>query len=343
MLVSRDTLSATELYLATHSRSGTSDIEGFDELDQQIVVNYILDCSRGLVELTTGWQPQVQFIHETVRQFLISIDKDRAHMQKSRPVGFDFRPETCHDVVAEGCLRYLMHACKSAPLNEETLRGLPLAKYSAVHWWQDMQAAMGIYSPRALNLAMQLLTGSRADLLTWVQLCSFDGYMKVDFSLEEHDLAPSIYYAGRIGVLELMKRLIIFGADVNAQGGRYGNALQVASESGNKEIVQLLLDRGADVNAQGGMYGNALQAASLDSNKEIVQLLLDRGADVLIDVNVLLRRQNRRWWKVPNVHCHTRFVLFSSSCSVNPCDRAYLASCRSEKSLILDLGTDCSR
>jgi ankyrin repeat protein len=52
------------------------------------------------------------------------------------------------------------------------------------------------------------------------------------------------------------------GADVNAQGGQYGNALQAASDSGHEEIVQVLLERGADVNAQGGLYGNALQAAS---------------------------------------------------------------------------------
>jgi ankyrin repeat protein len=42
------------------------------------------------------------------------------------------------------------------------------------------------------------------------------------------------------------------GADVNAQGGQYGNALQAASNGGHKEIVKLLLERGADVNAQGG-------------------------------------------------------------------------------------------
>jgi ankyrin repeat protein len=48
------------------------------------------------------------------------------------------------------------------------------------------------------------------------------------------------------------------GADVNAQGGDDGNALQSASAEGHQEIVQLLLDKGADVNAQGGNDGNAL-------------------------------------------------------------------------------------
>ena len=43
------------------------------------------------------------------------------------------------------------------------------------------------------------------------------------------------------------------------------------SGEGNKIIVQVLLDKGADVNAQGGEYGNALQAASWVGHNEIVQ------------------------------------------------------------------------
>jgi ankyrin repeat protein len=42
------------------------------------------------------------------------------------------------------------------------------------------------------------------------------------------------------------------GADVNAQGGYFGNALQAASSGGHDSVVTLLLDKGADVNAQGG-------------------------------------------------------------------------------------------
>lgn len=50
-----------------------------------------------------------------------------------------------------------------------------------------------------------------------------------------------------------MEILIKEGADVNAQGGRYGNALQAAAKSKHEEIVEVLTTAGADVNTQGGV------------------------------------------------------------------------------------------
>jgi ankyrin repeat protein len=68
------------------------------------------------------------------------------------------------------------------------------------------------------------------------------------------------------------------GADVNAQGGFYGSALQAASAQGRLKVVEMLLQKGADVNAQCGHYGNALQAASVEEREEVVEMLLQKGA-----------------------------------------------------------------
>lgn len=76
--------------------------------------------------------------------------------------------------------------------------------------------------------------------------------------------------------VQAVKCLLMWKADVNARGRRYGTALQAAAHSGSREIVQLLLDGGADVNAQDGKYGNVLQAAA--GHNSIIQILLARGA-----------------------------------------------------------------
>jgi ankyrin repeat protein len=98
-------------------------------------------------------------------------------------------------------------------------------------------------------------------------------------SKDKDDNSP-LSIAAEQGNQAVMEVLLDKGADVNAQGGYYGNALQSASVNGHKEVVTLLLDKGADVNAQGGYYGNALQAASHNGHKDMATLLLDKGADV---------------------------------------------------------------
>ena len=71
----------------------------------------------------------------------------------------------------------------------------------------------------------------------------------------------------------MVRILLDKGADVNAQGGLYGNALQAASEGGHDLMVQMLIDKGADVSAQGGYYGNALQAASYGGHDQMLKSL----------------------------------------------------------------------
>jgi ankyrin repeat protein len=50
-------------------------------------------------------------------------------------------------------------------------------------------------------------------------------------------------------LIESARQLVEKGADVNAQGGRYGSALQAASARGHDQVVQLLLEKGVDINA----------------------------------------------------------------------------------------------
>jgi len=61
--------------------------------------------------------------------------------------------------------------------------------------------------------------------------------------------------------------------------GRFGRA--AASTRGHQQIVDLLLKAGADVNAQGGEYGNALQAALHEDHHGIAGMLHEAGAIVI--------------------------------------------------------------
>jgi ankyrin repeat protein len=81
---------------------------------------------------------------------------------------------------------------------------------------------------------------------------------------------------------EMVRILLTAGADGNATGGKYGNALQAAAHHGGEFLVYELLQHEPkiDVNAQGGHFGSALQAAAAAwAGEEVVELLLEHGAD----------------------------------------------------------------
>ncbi|KEY73950.1 hypothetical protein S7711_09447 [Stachybotrys chartarum IBT 7711] len=95
-------------------------------------------------------------------------------------------------------------------------------------------------------------------------------------------LAAKIW-TSHAGLIKVAEELIARGADVNTQGGEFGNALQAASFTDKSEIMKLLLENGADINAEGGYYGNALQAALLQGHAKIVKLLLENGANANVE------------------------------------------------------------
>ena len=72
--------------------------------------------------------------------------------------------------------------------------------------------------------------------------------------------------------------LIGNGANVNAEGGDYGTALQAASRGGHAKLAELLIEKGAKVNTQGGEFGNTLRAASLGGHQKVAEILFTRGA-----------------------------------------------------------------
>ena len=117
-------------------------------------------------------------------------------------------------------------------------------------------------------------------------ICRLNGILcgwwasNLDVNLQDDAGQSLLYIAGLNGSLAVATEILDLGCETNAQGGRYGNALQAAAWEGSEVVFRLLLDRGANINAQGGQYGNPLQAAVGNGNEVVASLLLDRGADI---------------------------------------------------------------
>ncbi|KAF6805606.1 Ankyrin repeat domain-containing protein 50-like protein 3 [Colletotrichum sojae] len=140
--------------------------------------------------------------------------------------------------------------------------------------------------------------GADIDIQGWhgsaLQIASVRGHSNiVDFLLQKGAMidnsnarhkgnlyAPALISASICGNYDIVKSLLLNGADTSVRSDTYTSCLQAAAHHGHEKIVRLLLDHGADVHGQGGPYGTALIAAVSNDHRDIAQVLIEKGADI---------------------------------------------------------------
>ncbi|KFY17204.1 hypothetical protein V492_00821 [Pseudogymnoascus sp. VKM F-4246] len=251
----------------------------------------VLDICKSLVSVVMTKGPTLQkpnrpfkttviLAHYSVQEYLVSTRICQSHAAR-----YSLTPGACHSYIAKGSIGYLLQFEKgffdSFESAKHVLQDYTLAQYSAKYW--ITHAYNGEEDDNHLSyLTMKFLSTVDGAYFNWLRLYDMEMEMwrKTDFRREFDSCPDPLYYASLGGLANTACQIVEGGADVNAQGGDYGNALQAASYSGHNRVVELLLSKGADVNAQGGYYGNALEAASSEGHDRIVEVLLNKGADV---------------------------------------------------------------
>jgi hypothetical protein len=162
---------------------------------------------------------------------------------------------------------------------EEVLIEFPLAKYSAT-FWMSFAAVDNGEEDGLMVLIERFFCFLGAPYKVWYRIfCPDEPWLEPPIERVDAPASP-LYYAALGSLSKTVQLLLGKNANVNAQGGRYGNALQAASSRGHEQVVKLLLEKNANVNAQGGYYGNALYAASEGGHEQVVKLLLEKNVDV---------------------------------------------------------------
>lgn len=105
LLFSRQPLKPQELYFAVLSDSGSESVDSWniDEISMEDIRRFIISCSKGLAEITKSKSPTVQFIHESVKDFLL---KEEGLKEICTDFGDDFRRES-HKRLKQCCLKGL--------------------------------------------------------------------------------------------------------------------------------------------------------------------------------------------------------------------------------------------
>ena len=222
---------------------------------------------------------RLSLIHQTAREFLIKTSESAASPSRKWEGCLDMA--AAHGTMSRICLNYLNFQDIDS-IDESRKNECYLLDYAATYWASHYKSQPAELAKSSQNDAMSLCNTS-----------SLRGHwFTIYHASDEHwdPLGDPLGWTGlgwtglgicsMLGLANVAEGLIDEGADINAQSGHFGNALQAASIKGHDRVIKMLLDRGADVNAQGGHFCNALQAALIYGHDRLIKLLLDRGADV---------------------------------------------------------------
>ncbi|KAK1993616.1 purine and uridine phosphorylase [Colletotrichum falcatum] len=201
---------------------------------------------------STSTDSVLQLAHFTVKEYLLHHDIE------------GFREVEPSISISKTCLFYL----KSVEEDQahKMTNQFPLARYAAEIWMDHTKAAEASNDIVAASVSfLQNETWFRV----WGRLFDPQREWEDNPGLPR---ASSLYYSCLKGLTTTT--LLNKGADVNAQGGYYGNALQAASYGGHKNIVQMLLDRGANVLFTSNDGRTPLHAVSSNGHLETVYFRL---------------------------------------------------------------------
>jgi len=181
----------------------------------------------------------------------------------------DTRPQT-------GSTFYIFHALKksgAAPLYYAALCGFhDLAQHLIVKNLQDVNAEGGYYL-RPLVAALAGRHFRTAELLH---------YNGANLDVQGQCMRFPLHSAAYYGDLEVVQKLIEFGADIDSEDEDGRTPLYQLSEGVHLKdptVVRLLLDRGVDVNARANDGSTALHRAAVWGAIKVARMLLEHGAN----------------------------------------------------------------
>jgi hypothetical protein len=204
---------------ATDENLSLGDVDqGDDDVD---------DFSRRLIKKDT----KIRLAHFSVKEYLEST--------RIKPQSFRLDPAREHRWITQSCLIYLMHhsASEKKESSKHDLVAFPLLRYAAKMWYRHallQQSGHVRYATKMLE--------SKTHRVDWLRIHRPDQLWRKPFTLDGYDDTGSpLYNSSFIGLVDVVQALLEANADVNAQGGEYGNALQAASVEGHEKVVQLLI------------------------------------------------------------------------------------------------------
>lgn len=251
----------------------------------------VTSYSKGLIEITRTRRPIVQFIHESVRDFLI---KDKGLQMIWAEAALDWESQA-NEELAKICIYYLENALvENTPLSNFLLKREYVGNSMIPNKYPFLGYASGqvLYHADAVRRAEsqnQIL--SRFSAADWAKICNL--YEK--HAVRRYSPQASLFYIlADQGYAELIRTKLKDDANIHVRGERYEYPLFAALANNNKKAVAAILNtptviyNGEDITGALGYrnemvdyeYRTPLTWCAQFGRTGMAELLLKSGVDV---------------------------------------------------------------
>ncbi|EXM14284.1 hypothetical protein FOTG_17307 [Fusarium oxysporum f. sp. vasinfectum 25433] len=251
----------------------------------------VISSSKGLAEITKAKKPTVQFIHESVRDFLI---KDKGLYKLWPNLGADWESQG-HEELKLCCSAYVFHETIRKALDEQKSTDAQVLKNGLLEQFPFLEYASQFvlrHADAAAHKIAQQQFISEFPVSSWVLIFNIFEKHKVRKYDQEADV---LYILADRGLPNLIRtRLEITPGGGGEGGGRYRHPLLAAMAKGNKDSVTALLGLPSSIH-NGVDITNGLKCkidsvrkdhtpfswACEEGHVAIAKLLLQNGARVI--------------------------------------------------------------
>ena len=274
ILFAKQPLKPEELYFAILSGVAPEVLGGgnIDEITMDVMKKFILNSSKGLAEITKSKTPTVQFIHESVRDFLV---KENGLGELFPDLGGNFQGQS-HDRLKQCCLIYMgidhsAHLGMGKPLPEASeeeaadLRQLatkmfPFLEYAirTVLCHADAAESRGVDQSDLIR---------RFPLANWIKLSNLFEKAKVRRYTQKASL---LYILAENNLQNLIKIHPNNLSYLEVEDERYGLPFFAALATGSKEAVQTFIALELDKHTAASKFRDLCSQYRYDESKSTI-------------------------------------------------------------------------
>ena len=242
VLFARQPLTPEQLYFAILSSVEPEPRSEWDSEDT--IKRFILDSSKGLAEITRSNNPTVQFIHESVTDFLL---KENGFGEIWPDFRSNFQGQS-HERLKQCCFTYMNVVVSnyldlSKPLPKASSKEAADFRLSAAKAFPFLE-----YAERNVLYHADAAEGSDIAQGNFIQSFQLECWIKLDNLFEKHEVrrhtpnATLLYILAETNMSNLIKIHPSIQSYLEVEDERYGLPLFASLATGSKEAVQTFLE-----------------------------------------------------------------------------------------------------